>query len=175
MTLGAPGIGRLPGVQLEGRVAARLARQGKAGVRLGRIEATFEVVADHRARVGRHFVARCAEQTVDWLPEHLAGQVPQGQVDGRQHAVRQGAQMQALALLERVPDTLAIKGVLADQHRRDDLLDGAGADATEVVSARAVIGGDGQQGLHRVLLLARGVRGHLSLERRWSGTETAGH
>ena len=98
---------------------------------------------------------RCAEQSVDGLPEHLAGQVPQSQVDRRQHPVRQRAQVQPLAFLERVPDALPIEGVLARQHRGDDLLDRGGAHAAEIVPAGAVVGRDRQHRLHRVLLGAR--------------------
>jgi hypothetical protein len=82
---------------------------------------------------------------VDRLPEHLPGQVPQRQVDGRQHAIGQRAQVQALTLLERLPDSLAIERVLADEHRGHDLLDRAGIDAAEIVSAGTVVGGNGQQ------------------------------
>src|SRR5438105_1172379 len=54
----------LPGVQLEGGVAALSASNSKAGVRLRRIQTAFEIVTNHGAGVGRHFVAGRAEQTM---------------------------------------------------------------------------------------------------------------
>src|SRR5438105_7262333 len=66
----------LPGVQLEGGVAALFASNGIAGVRLGSIQTAFEIVTNHGAGIGRHFVAGSTEQTVHWLPEHFAYQIP---------------------------------------------------------------------------------------------------
>ncbi len=68
-------------MQLEGGVAARLAGQREAGVRLGCVQSTFQLVAHHGAGVGRHPIAGSAQETVDRLAERVADQIPEGQVD----------------------------------------------------------------------------------------------
>src|SRR2546425_9914634 len=89
---------------------------------------------------------------MDGLPEDPSGQVPQGEINGRQHAVGESAQIQPLPLLQGVPDALAIERVLADQHRRDDVLNGARLDRAEVVTARTIVSLYRQQRLHSILL-----------------------
>ena len=125
-----------------------------SGVRLGGVQAAGRVVADHGAGVGGDFVAGGAEQLVDGQPGDLAAEVPQREIDGGEHAVRQGRQVEALALLEAVPEHLAVERVLADEVRLDDALDGARVGDAEVVAADALVGGDGQEGLDGLVLVA---------------------
>ena len=89
---------------------------------------------------------------MDGLPEDPSGQIPQGEINGRQHAVGEGAQIQPLPLLQGVPDALAIERVLADQHWRDDVLDRASLDGAEVRTARTIVGFYRQERLHSILL-----------------------
>jgi len=152
--VGRAGNGRLPGMRLEGRVAALFAPQGEPGIGLGGVEAPLEVVADHRAGIRGHPVPGSAQQPLDGLAERLAGQVPQREVHPRQHAIGQRAQIQALPLDERLPDALAVKGVLPEQHRLHYVLDGALVDGSKVVATHAVVGRYREQRLDRVVLWA---------------------
>ena len=83
-------------MQLEGRVAARLAGQGELGVGLGRVQTARQIVAAHRARVGRDAVAVAAEQLVDRLAQRAPGQIPQRGVDRAQHPVVERAHVQEI-------------------------------------------------------------------------------
>jgi len=60
-------------------------------------QAAFLVVANHRAGVGRHSVARGAQQIVDRLAEHPACQIPQCQVHPGQVAIGQCAEIHSSA------------------------------------------------------------------------------
>ena len=108
------------------------------------IEATLEVIADHRARIGWHLVARSTYQSVHRLADDLPSQVPQSEVDGGEHPVGQRTQVQPLALLESIPDPLAIKRVLANQHRGDDLGYRPFIHSAKAPTGSAIVSRDGQ-------------------------------
>ena len=145
--------GRLPGVQLDGRVAARDQLQREVGVGLRRIEPARQVIAAHRAAIGRHLVAEGAQQLVHRLAQRASGQVPERQVHRFQRPVCQRG-TEALAFIERLPDALAVEGVLACQQRPHQSVHDAIVD-TEAVAADASVRGDGEQGLPRFMHVRR--------------------
>ena len=152
--IGCAGHGRLPGVQLEGRIASLHGPERKLGVGLRRVQPAGDIVAAHGAGVGRDLVTRCAQQFVDRQVGVLAGQIPECQVDGAEHLVGQLSQMQPLAFLEHLPEVLAIEGVLADEQRLDQTLDHIRA-AAECIAGQPLVGDDGDHGLDRVVFRAR--------------------
>jgi hypothetical protein len=46
---------------------------------------------------------------VDRQPGDLAAEIPEGEIDGGQNPVGEGGQVEALALLEAVPELLAVE------------------------------------------------------------------
>ena len=109
-------VGGHPGVELVGLVALGDALHGEVGVILRGAEAAGDVVAAHRAGVGGDAGARAAEELVGGQAGQLAREVPQGAVDRREVAVEHRARVEALDLLELVPDRLAQERVHPDDH-----------------------------------------------------------
>jgi len=103
-------------VQLEALVALRHALLREVGVILRRAEAARDIVAAHGAGVGGHPLARAAEELMGGQAGQPSGEVPEGTIDRREVAVEHRARVEALHLLELLPDRLAQERVHPDDH-----------------------------------------------------------
>ncbi len=80
-------VGRLPGMQLEGFIAALLAPDGKFGIGSGGVQPAFQIIAAHGAGIGGNPGAGRPQQAINRLIKRLAQQVPQGTVYRAQHLI----------------------------------------------------------------------------------------
>src|SRR5258708_6785177 len=146
-----------------------------AGPPLGGSRELVAVIgAETERRIDRDFFARAAEQPPDRLPERLALEVPQRDVDRGDRVARvAGLPARAEQPVEPLPDALMGQRIFADQDVRGDFVDRGGddllfRDAGDAVADATVVGmhlrkADGERG---GLLYARGVQHHGNVERR---------
>ena len=153
-------IGRLQGMQLVGGIAAHLdAPFGKAGIICGGGEAIFQIIAAHGAGIGGHFITCRADQLVDRQTHGAPGQIPEGEVNRGHMFVIERGQVEALALLDRVPNLLSIVGILADHKRLNRTFQRALGHRTKGVTIDAFVGMDCQHGLARFMFGSASGRG----------------
>ena len=86
--------------------------------------------------------------------QRASGQIPQRQVSCGQFFVGQRALVQPLPFFESLPQSLAIKRVLAQQRRPHDLLDRGGI-AAETIALDPLIGDDPHHALGRLVSVPR--------------------
>ena len=150
-----PGNRWHPGMELEGRIALCPALRGKLPVGLRRIQAALDLIATHRAGIGRHLVTEATEELVDGLAEVPTSEVPECLIHHPDEPVGQHFLRTPLRLLEHLPKLLAVEGVRADQHRLDDLPNGPGGIAPEAVATHTLVGADLHEAFRGVVLRNR--------------------